>query len=646
MYKLFVFALVFGLCASVPLRMNESRLTSEENVGLESALLIPEFEIETNRTVLLETMPEIMQVVEEKIMNATLKMKEMEKELENATETTTMESTTTTMEFNTTMESNITKRAYDVFVAETTTPVPMIVPTFEETTTVAYGGYETTPAPMATPVFEETTTVAYGGYEATPVPMVVPTFEETTTVAYGGYETTPAPMATPVFEETTTVAYETTTVAYETTTESVPQFTGVVSSGYKKREAPVRTIMDKITIFIQEKHSNMAEYIAKEYCTVKSDETNVFQYYKPYPNDQTRYVVCDTWGRGTVRECSEGRLWDQFYEVCSVPSVIEDSQNMTRYMEELSKLQVSESCNSTLYSCINGGECVEREAEWECVCPRAFTGPYCQFRVEEGSIFSAIMTNTFNYTKFEEFAIKAGLNDTLIRKDMKSLREYTNTTMDQIMQYVDMFGDDQVRYDTALNLLIEEVLEDIYPDLYYMSIFNVSENSLLHVVRTIPAMVSYSRYATERYTEVLAKYTDALDRLMFTLNSSIPNAQEVATEYTRIVAHINNETMTMDFVNKTSQAQVEQGLDMNFNKTTEQLMEFSVAMNSMRSYFIQYMRDHPESVDLRVGMLPLTDEVKELISVFDAMTIQSIMLINQLFNFGFWEITEALAHQL
>lgn len=65
MYKLFVFALVFGLCASVPLRMNETRLTSEENVALESALLIPEFEIETNRTVLLETMPEIMETVEE-----------------------------------------------------------------------------------------------------------------------------------------------------------------------------------------------------------------------------------------------------------------------------------------------------------------------------------------------------------------------------------------------------------------------------------------------------------------------------------------------------------------------------------------------------------------------------------------------------
>lgn len=521
---------------------------------------------------------------------------------------------------NATMESNMTKRAYDVFVAETSTPVPMIMPTFEETTTVAYGGYETTP-----------------------VPMIVPAVEETTTVAYGSYETTPAPMATPVLEDTTTVSYE------ETTTESAPQFVGVVSSGYKKREAPVRTIMDQITFFIQEKHSNMAEYIATEYCAKKS-EHNVHQYYKPYPNDQTRYVVCDTWGRGIVRECSEGRLWDQFYELCSVPSVIQDSQNMTRYVEELSKLQISESCNSTLFSCVNGGKCVEQESEWRCVCPRAFTGPYCQFRVEEGSIFSAIMTNKFNYTKFEEFAVKAGLNDTLIGRDMKSLHEYTNATHEQIMQYIDMFGDEHVRYDTALNLLIEEVLEDIYPDLYYMSIFNVTENSLLHVVRTIPALVSYSRYATERYAEVLAKYNDVLERLTFTLNSSIPNAQEVATEYTRIVAHIMNETKTMEdmhaHANKTSQAQIEHGMKMNFNKTSEQLMEFSVGMNSMRSYFIDYMRDHPASVNMRVGLLPLSDEVKELISIFDEMTIQSVVMINQLFSFGFWEVTDALAHQL
>jgi len=469
---------------------------------------------------------------------------------------------------------------------------------------------------------------------------MIPAPMESTTESYGGYETSSVPMI-PAPIESTTESYE----------SDVPQFVGVVSSGYKKREAPVRTIMDKITIFIQEKHSNMANFIATEYCAKKSGMNHVtFQYYKPYPNDQTRYVQCDTWGRGTVRECSEGRLWDQFYEMCTVPSVIQDSQNMTQYFEELSKLQLSESCNSTLFSCVNGGKCVERESEWQCQCTRAFTGPFCQFRVEEGSIFSAIMTGQFNYTKFEDFAVKTGLNDTLVGNDLKALSQLTNTTHRQIIDYIDMFDEEHVRYDTAVNLLIEDVLEDIYPDLYYMSIFNVSENSLLHVVRTIPALVSYSRYSTERYTEVLSKYNDVIERLMFTLNESIPNSQEVALEYTRIVAHIMNETGTtkgmQDTFNRTTEAQLEQGMQKTYNKTSEEFMEFSLAMNAMRSYFIDYMRSHPETVNMRVGMLPLTNEVKELISIFDEMTIQSVMLINQLFNYGFWTVTEALAGQI
>ncbi len=68
MYKLFLITILFGLCAAGPLRSTEEKepvLASEKNIALESALLIPEFEIETNSSVTLETMPRIFQHVEE-----------------------------------------------------------------------------------------------------------------------------------------------------------------------------------------------------------------------------------------------------------------------------------------------------------------------------------------------------------------------------------------------------------------------------------------------------------------------------------------------------------------------------------------------------------------------------------------------------
>lgn len=409
----------------------------------------------------------------------------------------------------------------------------------------------------------------------------------------------------------------------------------------------MQTLMEQVTQFIQEKHSNIGEFIATSYCQRRG-----FSFYKPYPNDQTKYVQCNTWGHGLVRECEQGHLWDQFLQVCTLPSIIQDSENFTRLMTEIESKQSTQaqSCNNTLFTCVNGGRCVESESEWRCACKKAFTGPYCQFVVEQGSIFSAIMTNTFNFTQFEEWAVRSGLNDSLIGKDMTDLhREFSAVTVEEIMEYLRMFKEEHVRYDTAVNLLVEDVLEDIYPDLYYMSIFNVSENSLLHVVRLIPAVISYTRYSAERYDEVLAKYNDVLEKLVVTLNSSIPNVQTVSTEYTHIIAHILNETGTLDQMfanaNRTTKAQIEEVNFARFNKTAESMTEFTLSMNAMRTWFITYMRDHPELVNTRVGQLEKIEEVRELISVFEELTREGVVMINKLFSYGFWSITDTLARQ-
>ena len=80
------------------------------------------------------------------------------------------------------------------------------------------------------------------------------------------------------------------------------------------------------------------------------------------------------------------------------------------------------------------------------------------------------------------------------------------------MKYIELYRKEgEVAYHTYLNYLIEDILQDIYPDAFHMTVFNASEHTLINVVRTIPSLISYSRYSNLRYSEVFTKYQEVLD---------------------------------------------------------------------------------------------------------------------------------------
>lgn len=426
------------------------------------------------------------------------------------------------------------------------------------------------------------------------------------------------------------------------------------------KQINVRSIMDQVTAHIQEKHETVKQFVLFEYCKTGEE----FQYFRPYPSNVNKYVECNPWGNGTIRSCPEGRVWDQFHEICSIPEVLKAGMNYEKQLEELERLDslngtLEFNCNMTQYSCINGGVCEEFElGEFRCVCDKRFTGDFCEDRVVEGSIVSAIMTGEFNFTKFEETLERFLGNTTEIStEEMTEMKDFfAKQTHREIMSYVDLFGERGLRYDTVMNGLIESVLEDIYPEAFYFAGFNVTENTLLDVVRLLPSLMSYYRYNNERYTEVFEKYTEVLERLVFNLNTTWENATEDATMYIKITSHIYNETGYLtelfEAANKTNITEAKEQIRIEYNKTVEDRMQFRMQMTSAYKYWIEYMDAHPETVNMRLWQLEeyemskmgnVTERYMDLVECFDDMVSTSNELITTLFSYGFWLTTDALA---
>lgn len=410
----------------------------------------------------------------------------------------------------------------------------------------------------------------------------------------------------------------------------------------RETKLEVRSILENLVSMFENKTKETEDFILNDYC--RSEDK--FKYYRAHPTSAEKYVECNIWGKGTVRECPAGRVWDQFHEICSTLDLIKVSQNLTAEFLQLQKIDntLEQNCNSSDFKCMNGGECVAVEDRFECKCTKRYFGIMCENRVIKNSIFSQIMTDKFDLNEFKAELESAFDSNEINKEDMTELKKIVKeSTHDEIMAYLENFKDGQMRYDMILNNLIENVLEDIYPDAYYLSVFNASSHSLIDVVRTIPSLISYTKYSRERYNEVFMKYQEALLKIVDSLNSTWTNAQRDAIEYIKISDHIINEThFDIQSFNRTTLSDVNMSLDAEY-KQTEETNRLMINLQALRRNLIREMVMRPAMVNKKLSEMTRKSNVRDLITIFDKVANNSVNVINSLFSYGFWFITDSFA---
>jgi hypothetical protein len=270
-----------------------------------------------------------------------------------------------------------------------------------------------------------------------------------------------------------------------------------------------------------------------------------FKYFQKYEADPSKYIQCDPWGTGKVKSCPEGLLWNEWTLKCDAKDHI---RNMTL---DLSKFSVTTAqrpvlnCSVVGMECHNGGSCVESASGlYKCACRSDYTGQYCESRVDLTDITHEILNSTFSVAEYRhrlhEENITLGIHYYERYKDQLDNQTYT-----ELINYLKLYPNGEVRYDSLVNSIVEDILENIYPDAGYLSAFNASEQSVVTMVQMVPSLLSYSRYSFERYEDVFAQYQQVLASLAKLLNNTIPTIQKEATQYTVLTHIFLNQTLAL-----------------------------------------------------------------------------------------------------
>jgi hypothetical protein len=397
--------------------------------------------------------------------------------------------------------------------------------------------------------------------------------------------------------------------------------------------------------------------------------TRNFNYYIPFPNDTARYIQCDPWGTGIVKQCDEGTVWNTWSLRCDK---IENVHNTTLILPH----RVF-NCSLTGHQCLNGGVCTESSLGGDrCICRPEYTGPVCESKVDINDLTHEILNGTFRIHQFYE-QLKAQNITVDVAEYAKYKDMLDNATYQALMEYMSLYKGTQVRYDTLVNNLVENILEDIYPDAAYLSVFNSSTVSVVDLVQLIPNLMSYAKYSQERYQDVFAKYQEVLHRLTSYLNSTDnmhwESMRHEALEYSHLTAVFLNQTVSMLNVTNVSSStphemiwnshhaasneqpteeEVRERLRISFNKTltaTSRLYESLESFQNQVMELVQNGTTDVYSLTLEQSNLNGTAEVKKLL---DQITCSSIKVWDSLVNYGFWFITtmltttaDDLAHQ-
>lgn len=128
-----------------------------------------------------------------------------------------------------------------------------------------------------------------------------------------------------------------------------------------------------------------------------------FKYYQKYESDPSKYIQCDPWGSGHVKQCAEGKLWNEWTLECDVKEHI---RNMTLDLSKFSVTtagQPSVNCSLIGMECHNGGSCVQSTSgDYKCACRSDYTGQYCESRVDMSDLTHEILNGTFSVTDYRQ----------------------------------------------------------------------------------------------------------------------------------------------------------------------------------------------------------------------------------------------------
>jgi len=361
-----------------------------------------------------------------------------------------------------------------------------------------------------------------------------------------------------------------------------------------------------------------------------------------------------------VKQCPTGLVWNKWTLVCSLKEDIKDISISAPFVKSTTVATpveiVTNVCNSTDVDCLNGGLCTEISGDYRCVCTANFTGQFCETEIDMTDLYHDILNGTFS---LGEYARRLSADKTVM-VDMTYYEKYKskldNATYRQLMAYLSFYKQGEVRYDSLLNTLIEEILEDIYPDAEYLSSFNASSQNVVEMIRLIPNLLSYSKYSFDRYEAVFCQYQKILDALVAGFNRTWPTIQKEATQYSKLTCFFLNHSSVLENATRYSSGELSRlaepvnlnetdlkdTIRENYNATLKSTERLFNLLEDFQFHALKEYKANPQFANMTLGQVTLPGTV-EIIGLFDEISCSGAQIWDSLINYGFWYITNAFS---
>ena len=379
------------------------------------------------------------------------------------------------------------------------------------------------------------------------------------------------------------------------------------------------------------------------------DSGSKFNYYVAYPAIPSKYVVCDPWGTYEVRECPTDLVWDTLAYTCTPKESLTKIDFVFASAKSAFNVSQAVKCGSTELQCVNGGSCLQLNDEQRCLCTPAFTGEFCESDVNTFDLFHQILFGNFS---IEEY--KAKIVEENVTTDISYYEKYKSKldviTYEALINYLSLYKKNDIRYDTLLTALLEDVLDNMYPDAKYLSTFNASSHSVVDVIRMVPNLVSYAKYTSSKYEKIFAEFEKVLTRLAQSLNTTGDTAKFrlEATKY---------QQLTYLFLNKTIQSRDSQGITIRFSDVEVRGnigTQANVTLDSASKLFAMFEKfqaSAQKESKLNVDVLNVTlgessiKESDEVVRLLNEIAVSGTQMWDSLVNYGFWYLTNLFAEK-
>jgi hypothetical protein len=193
------------------------------------------------------------------------------------------------------------------------------------------------------------------------------------------------------------------------------------------------------------------------------DLSSQFNYYISHPTDPTKYIQCDPWGTSEVRTCLNGTIWDSWSYTCALKENIKNITVQFPSGTSKAKSSIPVNCTANEVECLNGGYCMLAYGEPKCVCSSLYTGEFCELNINYSDLYHQILSGNFS---IEEF--KKRLYEENVTTDKSYYEKYRskldNVTYSALVKYLSLYQKDDIRYDTLVTILMEDILDNMYPD--------------------------------------------------------------------------------------------------------------------------------------------------------------------------------------